>query len=326
MSENNRFIVCVMGPTACGKTALGIRLAQELNTEIISVDSALIYRGMDIGTAKPTIRERCGIVHHLIDIRDPSEVYSAADFRSDALRLIEDIQGRGKIPLLVGGTMLYFNALLSGISDLPQSDPVIRQQLQEKIKQEGIEKLHDWLRQVDPVSAGRIKNCDEQRIMRALEIKLISGKTMTELTEESGCSPFSQPSVQLALMPDDREELRRKIGLRFDRMLEDGFIEECQMLFRRTDLNRELPSMRAVGYRQCMLYLEGKTDLDEMIYRAKVATCQLAKRQITWLRGWKYPLDRLVPGCESNFESAMHRINSLRFSSSSVSEALNQVL
>ena len=323
MSGNNRFIVCLMGPTACGKTALGIRLAQELNTEIISVDSALIYRGMDIGTAKPSMEERCGIVHHLIDIRDPSEVYSAANFRDDALRLIEDIQGRGKIPLLVGGTMLYFNALLSGISDLPQSDPVIRQKLQEKIKQEGIENLHGWLRQMDPVSAERIKPFDEQRIMRALEVKLISGKTITELTEKSGCHPFSQPSVQLALMPDDREELRRKIGMRFDRMLEDGFIGECRKLFSRTDLNHDFPSMRAVGYRQCMLYLEGKTDLDEMIFRAKVATCQLAKRQITWLRGWKYPLDRLIPGCESNFEYAMNRINRQRFGASCVSDSSN---
>ncbi len=313
MQYNNRFIVCLMGPTACGKTELGIRLAQELDTEIISVDSALIYRGMDIGTAKPSMEERRGIVHHLIDIRDPAESYSAADFRTDALKLIADIQGRGRIPLLVGGTMLYFNALLGGISDLPQSDPQIRQQLQEQADREGIEKLHERLKSEDPVSADRIRSGDVQRILRALEVKLITGKTMTELTSENRCTPFSQPSVQIALMPQDREELRRKIGERFDRMIESGFVRECADLYERSELSPELPSMRAVGYRQCIQYLDGKTDMDEMIFRAKVATCQLAKRQITWLRGWKYPLVRLNPGDGSNFDSAMLAINRLRF-------------
>ena len=257
-------IVCIMGPTASGKTKLAIELAHRISGEIISVDSALIYRGMDIGTAKPTLEEREGIPHYLIDIADPSEVYSAANFRSDALRLIKDIQSRNKVPILAGGTMLYFNALIGGISNLPCSEPEVRAEITGRVEKEGIESLHRYLAEFDPESAARIKPTDSQRIIRAVEIYLISGKTMTRLTAENKQHALDIPSLQFAILPRERG-----------------------------DLNPDLPSMRCVGYRQCWSYLKGETDFDEMIYRGTVATCQLAKRQITWLRGWKFPLHAL---------------------------------
>ncbi len=310
----NNFIVCLMGPTACGKTALGIELAKQIQAEIISVDSALIYRGMNIGTAKPSVEEMDGVVHHLIDIIDPGETYSAADFKNDAMKLIEQIQGRGHVPLLVGGTMLYFKALLGGISDLPASDPKIRQMLQQRIRQEGLESLHTWLCQLDPVAGERINVNDEQRLLRALEVKLISGKTITELTAQSREKPFEQPAVQFALIPPDREKLREKIGLRFDQMIENGLIDEVRHLKDRGDLHPDMPSIRAVGYRQCWTYLEGGYDLKEMIFRGKVATCQLAKRQLTWLRGWRFPLTVLDPGAEDNLAVMLKQIKQLQFS------------
>lgn len=305
----DKFIICIMGPTACGKTSLGIQLAKALNTEIISVDSALIYKGMDIGTAKPDLVERDGIIHHLIDIKDPSEIYSAADFRKDALSLIEDIQSRGKIPLLVGGTMLYFKALLEGIADLPASDPIIRDKLLQRVQNEGLLSLHKELCQIDPVSGDRIKENDEQRILRALEVYYISGKSMTFLIEHAKDTSFSQPAIQFALLPDDREIIRQRIKLRFDNMIKLGFIDEVKKLYVRSDLNENLPSIRAVGYRQCWQYLKGELSLDEMIFRAEVATCQLAKHQTTWLRGWKFPMIKLDPLYEDNFNVVMKEIS-----------------
>lgn len=304
----NKFIVCLMGPTACGKTSLGIKLARALNTEIISVDSALVYRGMDIGTAKPDEQEREGIVHHLIDIRDPAESYSAADFRQDALRLIEDIQSRGKIPLLVGGTMLYFKALLSGISDLPASDPAVREMLYNREKNEGLTALHEELCKIDPVAGTRIMPGDEQRILRALEVYIISGKSMTELISQGEGNAFSQPALQLALIPEEREVIRERIRQRFDDMLTAGFENEVRKLFQRPDLNENLSSIRAVGYRQCWQFLKGDISREEMIFRAVVATCQLAKHQTTWLRGWKFPLIKLNPLDEDNLQVALREI------------------
>ncbi|MBQ8708624.1 MAG: tRNA (adenosine(37)-N6)-dimethylallyltransferase MiaA [Succinivibrionaceae bacterium] len=312
MASDNEFIICLMGPTASGKTGTAVRLAKMLPCEIVSVDSALIYRGMDIGTAKPSMAERDGIVHHLIDILDPREVYSAADFRADALRLIHEIQERGNIPLLVGGTMLYFNALLAGISDLPQSDPAVRKQLKERIAQDGLQAVHRWLAAMDPEAAERIKPNDEQRIMRALEVKLISGATMTELTRTSRARPFGQTALQFALMPEDRQRLRLRIGERFDRMMTDGFVEEVRTLYGRGDLAEDMPSMRAVGYRQCWQYLDGRMDRQEMVYRAKVATCQLAKRQITWLRGWKFPYASLDPEAPGNEDAIFRAVRAYR--------------
>ncbi len=289
-------VICLMGPTACGKTWLGIELARRLGGEIISTDSALIYRGMDIGTAKPTAAERQGIPHHLIDILDPADSYSAADFRQDALSLISQIRSRGRLPILVGGTMLYFRALLEGISSLPPSDPAVREELQQCLEQQGLEALHRRLQQEDPVSAARIRPQDTQRILRALEIRIISGRTMTELLSADPGSGPGFPALQLALLPRDREALRQRIGQRFDRMLADGFEAEVARLRQRGDLSLDLPSMRCVGYRQCWQYLDGLLDRQEMIYRSKVATCQLAKRQITWIRGWKLPCSLLDPG------------------------------
>ncbi len=300
-----------MGPTACGKTNLGIKLAKALNTEIISVDSALVYKGMNIGTAKPDLKEQDGIIHHLIDIRDPAEPYSAADFRQDALKLITDIQDRGKVPLLVGGTMLYFKALLEGIAPLPSSDPKIREMLYKKEDAEGLLSLHRELCQVDPVSGSRIKENDEQRILRALEVYLISGKSMTELISQGEDTSFTQPTLQFALIPDDREIIRERIKVRFDEMLKRGFVDEVKKLYARSDLNEDLPSIRAVGYRQCWQYLKGDMSYDEMIFRSVVATCQLAKHQTTWLRGWKFPVTKLDPLCTNNFEIALSEIKQM---------------
>lgn len=309
MSDSWPAIVCLSGPTACGKTALSIEVAKSVGAEIISVDSALIYKGMDIGTAKPDKDEMSGIAHHLIDIKNPDEPYSAADFRNDALRLIREIAARGSLPLLVGGTMLYLKALLEGISDLPQSDPAVRERLTKEAADLGIPSLHARLKDVDPVSWERIKPNDAQRTLRALEVWETSGKSLTELTNDSKAVPYEGRVLHYALMPSDRETLRTKIGIRFDRMLEAGFADEASAVADRFQ-NRDLPSLRSVGYRQYIEYLDGKLSYDEMIFRAKVATCQLAKRQITWLRGWKLPVEFLEPGDERNKDIIISGIKS----------------
>lgn len=278
--------IFIMGPTASGKTALAMSLRQRFPVELISVDSALIYRGMDIGTAKPTAEELALAPHRLIDIRDPAESYSAADFRADALREMAAITAEGKIPLLVGGTMLYFKALLEGLSPLPAADPEVRAQIEKQAQELGWEALHRQLQQVDPVSAARIHPNDPQRLSRALEVFLISGKTLTELTKISGETlPYNVQ--QFAIAPATREQLHQRIALRFEQMMAAGFEAEARALFERGDLHTDLPSVRCVGYRQMWSYFEGEIDYDEMVYRGICATRQLAKRQMTWLRGWE---------------------------------------
>ncbi|KID01858.2 tRNA (adenosine(37)-N6)-dimethylallyltransferase MiaA [Hafnia alvei] len=278
--------IFIMGPTASGKTALAMSLRQRFPVELISVDSALIYRGMDIGTAKPTAEELAQAPHRLIDIRDPAESYSAADFRADALREMAAITAEGKIPLLVGGTMLYFKALLEGLSPLPAADPEVRAQIEKQAQELGWEALHRQLQQVDPVSAARIHPNDPQRLSRALEVFLISGKTLTELTKISGETlPYNVQ--QFAIAPATREQLHQRIALRFEQMMAAGFEAEARALFERGDLHTDLPSVRCVGYRQMWSYLEGEIGYDEMVYRGICATRQLAKRQMTWLRGWE---------------------------------------
>ncbi|QGX90562.1 tRNA (adenosine(37)-N6)-dimethylallyltransferase MiaA [Tatumella sp. TA1] len=288
--------VFIMGPTASGKTALAIELAQTLPVEIISVDSALVYRGMDIGTAKPTIVEQAAAPHHLLDIIDPSQSYSAADFRRDALVKMAEITQRGAIPVLVGGTMLYFKALLEGLSPLPSANAEIRQQLEQRAKLEGWETLHQELCLIDPQAGKRIHPNDPQRLTRALEVFLISGKTLTELTETAG-EALPYEVFQFAIAPQEREVLHQRIEQRFHQMLNEGFEAEARALYQRGDLHVDMPSVRCVGYRQMWSWLDGEIDYNEMVFRGICATRQLAKRQMTWLRGWNSLvwLDSLQP-------------------------------
>ena len=278
--------IFIMGPTASGKTALAMSLLKHLPVELISVDSALIYRGMDVGTAKPTAEELSHAPHRLIDILDPSEAYSAADFRADALREMAEITARNKIPLLVGGTMMYFKALLEGLSPLPPADADVRQRIEAQAAESGWESLHAQLREIDPVAALRIHPNDPQRLSRALEVFFISGKTLTELTKISG-ETLPYHVHQFAIAPTRRELLHERIEQRFSQMLLNGFEDEVRTLKARGDLHTDLPSIRCVGYRQMWSYLSGETDYDEMVYRGVCATRQLAKRQMTWLRGWE---------------------------------------
>ena len=281
--------IFLMGPTASGKTDLAIKLRQTLPVEVISVDSALIYKGMDIGTAKPSKEELALAPHRLIDILDPAESYSAMNFREDALREMAEISAQGKIPLLVGGTMLYYKALIDGLSPLPNADEKVRSEIEAKAAQVGWAELHKELAKIDPVSAARINPNDSQRINRALEVFYLTGKSLTELTEQKGEGlPYNL--LQFAIAPEDRAILHERIALRFQKMMELGFKEEVEKLFARPDLHLNLPSIRCVGYRQMWEHLQGDYDLDEAIYRGICATRQLAKRQITWLRGWKTPI------------------------------------
>ena len=276
----------LMGPTASGKTDLAIALRQQLPVEVISVDSALIYKDMDIGTAKPTPAELALAPHRLIDILDPKESYSAMNFREDALKEMAEISASGRIPLLVGGTMLYYKALLEGLSPLPSADPIIRAEIEEKAAKIGWAGMHQELLAIDPVAGARINPNDSQRINRALEVFYITGKTMTELTAEKG-ETLPYRLLQFAIAPQDRAILHERIALRFQKMMDLGFEEEVKRLFLREDLHIDLPSIRCVGYRQMWEYLQGDISLDEAIYKGICATRQLAKRQITWLRGWK---------------------------------------
>lgn len=289
--------IFLMGPTASGKTDLAIRLRQHLQVEVISVDSALIYRGMDIGTAKPSKAELALAPHRLIDILDPAESYSVANFRADALAEMAEITSQGKIPLLVGGTMLYYKSLLDGLSPLPSADSNIRSEIEAKAEKFGWAELHSDLMKIDPISAGRINPNDSQRINRALEVFYISGKTMTELTQQQGESiPYD--ILQFAIAPQERAVLHQRIEQRFHKMMDLGFEKEVRTLFARPDLHAELPSIRCVGYRQMWEYLEGDITLDEAVFKGICATRQLAKRQITWLRGWESELtwlDSLEP-------------------------------
>jgi len=293
-------VVFLMGPTASGKTDLAIRLATECNCEIISVDSALIYKQMDIGTAKPSEDELKQAPHALVNIIDPLEAYSAGDFRDDAIRLMHDIVARGKTPLLVGGTMLYYKALVDGLSPLPSANPEIRAEIEQQAQQFGWQYLHDQLTEIDPISAKRIHVNDPQRLSRAIEVYRISGQSLTQLTEtKSDPLPFN--FKQFAISPTEKSVLHERIERRFQLMLEAGFEQEVERLRERGDLHLDLPSMRCVGYRQMWEYLDGKMDREEMIFRGVVATRQLAKRQMTWLRGWKSEITWLESGDENNF-------------------------
>lgn len=295
-----------MGPTASGKTDLAIEIAQRMPCDVISVDSALIYRQMDIGTAKPTAEELAKAPHQLVDILDPSESYSAADFRRDALRLMAQSVENGRTPLLVGGTMLYFKALLEGLSPLPEADAAIRAEIEQQAVTIGWQALHDELMAIDPVSAARIHPNDPQRLSRALEVYRLTGQSLTELTKVKA-PPLPYHVHQFALMSEERHALHQRIEQRFMKMLAAGFEEEVQALYQRGDLNIDLPSMRSVGYRQMWQYLAGELSHEEMVYRGVVATRQLAKRQITWLRGWS-DLIRLEPGSRENIDKIVQVI------------------
>ena len=273
-----------MGPTASGKTALSVQLAQALNGEIISVDSAQVFKGMDIGTAKPSLEERGGIPHYLLDILDPTEPFSTGQFRHQALTLMHDIAGRGKIPILVGGTMLYFNVLNSGLATLPEANQDIRAQLDQDLEQLGKEALHQRLAKIDPESAARIHPNDPQRIQRALEVYEITGSPLTSFFKESQKSDIPFQKIKLILAPQERKTLHDRIAIRFRQMLEQGFVDEVNALYLRGDLSEKMPSIRAVGYRQIWSYLQGEYDFPTMTERGIIATRQLAKRQFTWLR------------------------------------------
>ncbi len=289
--------IFLMGPTAAGKTDLAIELTKVLPCELISVDSALVYRGMDIGTAKPSKALLDAYPHRLIDILDPSQSYSAADFRTDALQAMAEITARGKIPLLVGGTMLYFKALLEGLADMPAADAEVRAQIEAQAASQGWQALHDELASIDPLSAARIHPNDPQRLVRALEVFRVSGMSMTAHREQqsaqsaqasaSGRHQLPYTVANLAIAPTDRKVLHDRIAVRFRQMLDEGFVEEVVALRSRGDLHSNLPSIRAVGYRQVWDHLDGKLTRDEMQERGIIATRQLAKRQFTWLRSWQ---------------------------------------
>lgn len=280
-------VVFLMGPTASGKTDLAMKLYDSLPCEIVSVDSAMIYKGMDIGTAKPDAETLQRYPHRLIDICDPTESYSAAEFRADALAEIKEIREAGKIPILTGGTMLYFHALRNGLAQLPEADPVVRQRLLDEAEQMGWPHMHARLAKVDPASAERLNPNDSQRLQRALEVYEVSGRTMTELWAEQEMQKPDFPIISMAVMPEDRAELHQRIEKRFDIMLEQGFIDEVRQLWERGDLNLQLPSVRCVGYRQVWEYFSGTWDYETMRFKGIVATRQLAKRQVTWLRSWE---------------------------------------
>ena len=286
-------VILLMGPTASGKTDLAIRLAQEFPIDIISVDSSMVYAGLDIGTAKPTSTELALAPHRLIDIRDPAQAYSAADFRSDALAHIADIHQQGRIPLLVGGTMLYFKVFKEGLANLPQANEELRQKILLQAQEQGWPTIHQQLAQVDPITAQRLKPTDSQRLQRALEVYLITGIPLStwHAQQEREALPFD--FHQFALLPKAREILHQRIELRFDKMLEQGFVDEVVRLKNRSDLNLDLPSMRSVGYRQVWEYLDKQYDFDEMRFRGIVATRQLAKRQHTWLRSLEHDVHQL---------------------------------
>lgn len=299
MSEKPRALM-LLGPTACGKTAVSLMLAREFAAEIISVDSALIYRGMDIGTAKPTKEEQGGVPHHLIDILDIEENYSAAAFAEDAERLIGEISGRDRYPLLVGGTMLYAKALREGMDESPATDPAVRERITALGEELGWPAMHERLTQVDPITAARLAPNDRQRVGRALEVFEITGKPLSSL--HTGAKRYDPTLAVAALFPQDRAKLHEMIGKRFDAMIKAGFLDEVRTLMARPGFDENLPSMRAVGYRQAIAHLKGETDFEQFLESGKAATRQLAKRQITWLRSmpgvvtfdpYEMPLERI---------------------------------
>lgn len=283
--------IALMGPTASGKTALAVEWAQRLGGEIVSVDSALVYRGLDIGAAKPSPEEQGGVPHHMLDLREPWQPYSAAEFSTDARRALQDIAGRGRLPILAGGTGLYFHALLHGLSDMPEADAGMRAQIEAEAAQRGWAGLHAELQRVDPEAAARIHATDAQRIQRALEVFRLSGRTISQWRRAAANMPRLPLRVlKLVLAPADRAVLHQRIEHRFDAMLDAGFLDEVRILRERPELKAhprplDLPALRAVGYRQAWEHLEGRTDLRAFRERGIFATRQLAKRQLTWLRG-----------------------------------------
>ena len=294
------FYLCLAGPTAAGKTAAALAIAHEHCCEIVSVDSALVYRGMDIGTAKPTPQEQAQVAHHLIDIRDPHHAYSAADFVRDAQTLIRDIAGRGKLPLLVGGTMLYFKALLEGLDDMPAADPAVRQSIGRDAAMLGWPALHAELARVDPLTAARLAPADSQRIQRALEVYRVSGLPLSHfqvrnnaIKMEAAHAASTSARAIISLEPEERSWLHERIALRFEAMLQAGFLDEVRALKGRSDLHPDLPSMRCVGYRQAWEALDGTLPMAQLRDRGVFATRQLAKRQVTWLRSM--PERHIVP-------------------------------
>ncbi|MED5493577.1 tRNA (adenosine(37)-N6)-dimethylallyltransferase MiaA [Halopseudomonas pachastrellae] len=308
-------LVCLMGPTASGKTDLAMYLYDQFPCELVSVDSVLVYRGMDIGSAKPDAQTLQRYPHHLIDMLDPAEPYSAARFRDDALALIQDITARGRVPLLVGGTMLYFKALAGGLASMPSADPVVRARIEAMALEQGWPAVHAALAQVDPASAERIHPNDPQRISRAYEVFLGSGITLTQWHERqhaekaadqtpgSGVLPYTVR--YLAVAPRERSVLHERIAERFSLMLQQGLISEVEALHARGDLDVSMPSIRAVGYRQVWDYLEGRLSYEQMHERGVIATRQLAKRQFTWLRGWNEPIEWLDSLDPKRFERAL---------------------
>jgi tRNA dimethylallyltransferase len=294
-------VVLLMGPTASGKSQLALALCERFDAEIVSVDSAQVYRGMDIGTAKPDAATRARVPHHLIDLCDPAEAYSAARFREDALRAIAEIRARGRIPLLAGGTMLYFRALQQGLSDLPPADAEFRARLGEEARRQGWPALHARLARLDPASAARLHPNDAQRIQRALEIVEVGGAPVGELQARKAGLALDGPRVKVALNPAERSVLHERIAARFHDMMRAGFLDEVARLRARGDLGADLPSMRAVGYRQLWAHLDGAWDLATAVARGIAATRQFAKRQLTWLRAepglaWLDPRADDLPG------------------------------
>ncbi|WP_292038311.1 tRNA (adenosine(37)-N6)-dimethylallyltransferase MiaA [Massilia sp. UBA6681] len=314
MSNKKPMAVAIMGPTASGKTAAALAIARTRPVEIISVDSALVYRGMDIGTAKPSPEELAAVPHHLIDIIDPLEAYSVMQFREDAIRLVGEISARGALPLLVGGTMMYFKGLTDSLDELPTADPALRAQLDAEAASIGWPGMHARLRTLDPVTAERLKPNDAQRINRALEIIALTGKPMSELLGKREKPELPFELISFALEPSDRAVLHQRIAQRFDAMLgerdDEGLVAEVARLRARGDLTPALPSIRCVGYRQTWDYLEGKIDRAELRELGIIATRQLAKRQITWLRAMP---ERIVIDCLGTDPTGelMHKLSQL---------------
>ncbi|XGA78940.1 tRNA (adenosine(37)-N6)-dimethylallyltransferase MiaA [Halomonas sp. CH40] len=287
MTDERPLALFLMGPTAAGKTEAAMALHEQCGCELISVDSAMVYRGLDIGSAKPSAEELQRAPHRLIDIRDPADPYSAADFRTDALREMRQISAAGKVPLLVGGTMLYFKQLLEGGGNLPPSSPDVRAALEQELARDGLAGLHARLQQVDPLAGQRIHPNDPQRTLRALEVYRVAGRPMSELWAEQAVTPFPWRVVSMVLAPEERSFLHQRIALRFRQMLAEGLIDEVSALRKRSDLHSDLPALKSVGYRQVWEYLEGRYDRASLEELGIIATRQLAKRQLTWLRRWE---------------------------------------
>lgn len=295
-------VLCIMGPTASGKTSLAIETAKALNGEVISVDSALVYKHMDIGTAKPSGKEQNGITHHLIDIISPETSYSVANFICDAQNKIHAVMAKGKLPILAGGTMMYFNALVNGLNELPAANSVIR----EHISEMSLHEVHQQLKEVDPTSALRIHQSDSQRLSRALEVYMVSGKSLTDWqAKQKKQLPFN--FTQFSIMPTERSTLHALIAKRFDQMLEQGLVQEVQQLMCRYSLHCDMPSMRSVGYRQVWQHLKGEYSHREMREKGIIATRQLAKRQVTWLRGWEN-ITHLESGDHNNLQRLVQKV------------------